>query len=146
MWTNNDYVRFIGNRVRTRQDLWKQIQSQIGSWVLLGYGYWIVERKDGTFIGEAGFLEGHRDMKPSHTGTPEAGWGIAPAFWGNGYASEIIGAIHAWSDTNFPDKRTICIIEPDHAASLHLARKIGYLPLYQADLGGAPINVFERVG
>ena len=58
MWSDTAYVRYIGNRTRTRPDLWKQIQSMIGSWALLGYGYWVIEAKDGTFIGEAGFLEG----------------------------------------------------------------------------------------
>ena len=146
MWSDTDYVRFIGNRVRTRPDLWKQIQSQIGSWALLGYGYWIIERKDGAFIGEAGFLEGLREMSPNHIGTPEAGWGITPAHWGKGYATEALGAIHEWSDAHLAGKRTVCIIEPEHAASLHLAQKQGYRLLYQAELGEAPINILERNG
>ena len=77
MWGDPEYVRFVGNRTRARPDLWKQVQAQIGSWALLGYGYWVVEQKDGTFVGEAGFLEGIRDMTPSHIGTPEAGWGLS---------------------------------------------------------------------
>jgi len=146
MWSNPDYVRFIGNRVRTRPELWKQIQSQIGSWALLGYGYWIVELKDRTFIGETGFLEALREMNPDHIGTPEAGWGITPAHWGQGYASEALSAIHNWSDAHFTEKRTVCMIEPEHATSIRLAEKYGYRRVYEAVLGDDPISVFERMG
>lgn len=147
MWALPDTARFIGMQTRSVQDIWKQIQSSIGGWALLGYGYWIVaDRKTGAVIGEAGFLEGVRNISPSYSGTPEAGWVIAPEHWGKGYASETLTAMHAWSDARFPRKRSVCIIEPDHAVSIHLAKKFGYKPQYDADLDGDRIRIFERIG
>ena len=145
MWSDTAYVRYIGNRTRTRPDLWKQIQSMIGSWALLGYGYWVIETKDGTFIGEAGFLEGCRDMTPDHIGTPEAGWGIMPAHWGQGYASEALAACLDWRDRALAGNRTVCIIEPDHAVSIKLAEKFSFKKAYHATLGEDEIHVFERL-
>lgn len=145
MWNDAEYVRFIGNQTRVRADLWKQIQSQIGSWALLGFGYWIIEAKDGRLIGEAGFLEGSRDMTPNHIGTPEAGWGIARAHWGQGYATEAIGAMLDWRDRDLAGNRTVCIIDPEHNVSRKIAEQFGFQKIYKAKLGEGEIDVFERL-
>lgn len=144
MWNDAEYVRYIGNRTRARPDLWKQIQAQIGSWAMLGFGYWVIERLDGVFIGEAGFMEGLRAMQPDHIGTPEAGWGIAPAHWRQGYAAEAIGAMLAWRDVHLGGNRTVCIIEPTHLVSIKLAQRFGFHKAYTARLGEEQIVVFER--
>lgn len=147
MWATPETTRFIGNQPRSAQDIWKQMQRMIGSWSLLGYGYWAVTLKDtGAVIGEAGFMEGLRDLDPALTGTPEAGWVIAPDHWNKGYATEILVAIHSWSDAHVPEKRTVCIIEPAHAASIHIAQKVGYKLRHEAQLASAPINIYERLG
>lgn len=147
IWANPDTTRFIGNQTRTREDLWKQIQRSVGGWAILGYGYWVITLKDtGQVIGEAGLMEGLRDITPPFTGTPEAGWVVSPDHWNKGYASEVLGAMHSWSDANIPGKRTVCMIEPDHAASIHLAHKAGYRAKYDTHIGYAPIRVFERTG
>jgi RimJ/RimL family protein N-acetyltransferase len=145
IWANPETTRFIGQQPRARQEIWKQIQRTIGGWSLLGYGYWVITVKStGTVIGEAGFMEGLRDISPSFIGTPEAGWVIAPAHWNKGYASQALAAIHEWSDVNIAGKRTVCIIEAEHAASIYLAQKVGYYLLHETHIGASPINVYER--
>ncbi len=43
-------------------------------WAMLGFGFWAVEEKaTGRFIGEAGFHDLKRDMKPSIEGVPAGG-------------------------------------------------------------------------
>lgn len=147
MWADPQTTRFIGNQTRSRADIWKQIQRCTGSWALLGFGYWVItDIASGAFIGEAGFMEALRDIDPSFIGTPEAGWVIAPKHWNKGYASEALQAIHAWGDAHFPDRRTVCIIEAGHTASIHVAKKYNYVALCDTLVGQAPIRVFERIG
>ncbi|MEM9669351.1 MAG: GNAT family N-acetyltransferase [Pseudomonadota bacterium] len=147
MWTNPDYVRYIGNLTRSKAEVWKAIQSTIGSWALLGYGYWVIEtREHGEFVGETGFLESVRPVEPDHVGTPEAGWGIVPNQWGKGYASEALATIVKWADGVFPDKRTVCMIETSHEASVRVAEKNGFVFAYQTMLGDDAVQIFERNG
>ena len=144
MWGNEAYVRFIGQRTRTRPEVWKTIQSMIGSWALLGYGYWVIETRESEFVGEIGFLEGLRSMNPSHTGLPEAGWGLAPRHWGQGYANEALGAVLDWFDVSLSAPASVCIIDPAHAASIRIAVRHGFVRAYDTQLGEAPIRVFKR--
>ncbi|MEO0881449.1 MAG: GNAT family N-acetyltransferase [Pseudomonadota bacterium] len=147
LWADETFVRFIGRRPRTEPEVWKTVQSMIGSWALLGYGYWVIEtRPAGEFVGEIGFLEGLRPVSPAHTGTPEAGWGLSPDHWGKGYATEALEAALRWSDEIFPDKRSVCMIEEDHHASIRVAEKCGYTFAYSTSLDGGPIHIFERIG
>ncbi|MEM7004672.1 MAG: GNAT family N-acetyltransferase [Pseudomonadota bacterium] len=147
LWSDELFVRFIGRRTRSRQEVWKTIQSMIGSWALLGYGFWVIEtREDKSFVGEVGFLEGIRPVHPPHTGIPEIGWGLSPARWGKGYATEAIVAALNWSDGVFPEKRSVCMIEQDHAASIRLAEKCGFTKRYSTLIDEDPIFVFERTG
>lgn len=51
-----------------------------------GYGRWMIENRDGNFIGYAGVM-------PSHAEHPlgvhdEVGWRLIRSAWGNGYATE----------------------------------------------------------
>lgn len=147
IWADDRFVRYIGRRNRSRPEVWKTIQSMIGSWALLGYGYWVIEhRTTREFIGEIGFLEGIRPIEPSHQGIPEAGWGIAPKHWGQGYASEALDLVGRWGDAEFPDKRTVCMIEDDHAASIRVAEKCGYKFAYNSKIDTDPVRIFERMG
>ena len=147
MWADETYVRFIGRRIRPRSEVWKTLQSTCGSWLLLGYGYWLIETLDtGAFVGECGFLEGVRPVDPPHIGVPEAGWGIAPEHWGKGFASEALAGALGWADTVFPEKRSVCMIEPDHTASIRVAEKNGFVAAYDTRIGDDPIRIFERIG
>ncbi|MEO1406500.1 MAG: GNAT family N-acetyltransferase [Pseudomonadota bacterium] len=147
MWADDNFVRFIGGKRRSQADVWKTLQSTIGGWALLGYGYWAIETKgDGTLIGEMGFLEGLRPIEPSHIGTPEAGWAISPDQWGKGYATEALQAALVWADGIFPEKRTVCMIEKDHKASIRVAEKCGYTLAYDSIIDDDPIHIFERKG
>ena len=51
--------------------------------------------------------------------------------------------ILAWAASAHP--RTVCIIDPDNAASQRVAARLGYREIGQADFKGHPILVFERL-
>ena len=136
-------ARFTGG-VRTSQDVWFTMLRSHGLWAMLGFGYWTAEhRETGALIGEVGFADFKRGLDPDISGTPEAGWIIAPDAWGQGYASEAMTAAHDWLDKTHPGRST-CIISPDNAASIRVAKKLGYNDFALTDIGDDPIHVFER--
>jgi len=93
----------------------------------LRFGYWAVEeRATGHFIGEMGFADYHRDMKPSLKDTPEQGWILSPHVHRRGYAMEALSAICDWGDRNLNGKKTACIIAPDNLPSMRVAEKLGF--------------------
>lgn len=145
MWADEDTYRFIGGKGRSRSDIWQQIQRGLGAWALLGYGFWAVEeRASGHFVGEAGFLEGLRDIAPSLEGYPEAGWVFSSEGRGKGYASEALTAMLAWAGDALPGREIRCIIEPDHVASIHIAEKAGFERMVSTVLAGQPVVIFNR--
>ena len=146
MWADPEVTRFIGGEPRSRAQVWQQIQRNTGSWAMLGFGYWVVEDiATGACVGEIGFMEGLRDIEPQFVGTPEAGWVIAPSWAGRGYASEGLSAALAWRDAHIASARTVCIIEPEHKVSIHIAHKHGFRKLVDTQIAGEPIGLFERM-
>ena len=127
MWADAAVVRHITGTPSTRSESWARIQQHAGHWALLGYGYWAVtDRDSGRFLGAAGFGDYLRDIDPPIDGTPEAGWVMTTAAQGRGLAREAVGAALDWAERHLPPPRTVCIISPDHAASLRLAAAVGY--------------------
>ena len=125
-WADKEVVRFVGGQTRDRQDSWLTLMRNAGFWDLLGYGPWI-----------------RRGMDPDISGVPEAGWVFAQRHWGKGYATEALTATHAWLDQHHPG-RSVCIIEPDHAAAIRVAQKLGYRDFESSDYKGEPMLIFER--
>jgi len=126
MWADPEVTRFIGGRPFTAEESWSRLLRHAGHWALSGWGYWVVETPDGRFVGEAGLADWRRDMTPRLHGVPEAGWALARAWWGAGLAREAMAAVLAWADAEGVAARSFCMIEPEHAASLRVARGLGY--------------------
>ncbi|MDQ2817462.1 MAG: GNAT family N-acetyltransferase [Candidatus Eremiobacteraeota bacterium] len=144
MWSQPQVVRHIGGMPSKPQQSWSRMLTYAGLWRFLGYGYWaIVERDGGAFVGDAGFADFKREMTPSIAGLPEAGWVLAPAMQGKGYASEAVAAMLAWADEHIDAERSVCIVDPDHRASVRVAEKNGYREIAQADYHG-PVTLFAR--
>ena len=146
MWADPAVTRFIGGRTFTREQTWGKLLTRAGHWPVMGFGYWAAEEKaTGRFVGEGGFAEMRREMEPSVEGTPEAGWAFVPAVHGRGFATEALRAMLAWSDAKL-GKRTVCIIHPDHAASLRVAAKCGYRERTRTVYQDEATVLLERLG
>lgn len=145
MWADPAVVRFIGSGPRSRTLVWRNLLRHVGSWALLGYGYWVIERRDtGAFIGEIGLMENQRQTEPSFPGTPEAGWATVPEAWGNGYATEALRAVIDWTDRHLSAPQLCCIFDPKHKASQRVAAKVGFQPWRSVMMDGAVTTVFTR--
>ncbi len=145
LWADPEVVRYIGGVPSTRQASWGRLLRYIGHWQALGFGYWVVEaRGDGRFLGEVGFADYQRDITPSLDGLPEAGWVLASAAHGQGYASEAVQCMLQWADEVKGWSETVCIFDPDHSASQNVARKAGYEVSGEAIYEGLPTLVMRR--
>lgn len=145
-WARPDVFRHIDGKPRPREEVWRRILANAGSWALLGFGSWAVEtRADASYVGSFGFLSAERDMVPPFgSGEIETGWSLAPDAQGKGYALEALSAALAWADAALPRRRLVCIIDEANAASLRLAAKVGFRERRRAIYKAAEVIQFER--
>src|SRR5687767_13980357 len=138
-------VRHLGGTPFSREESWRKLLASPGLWVLLGYGYWVAERReDGAYLGQIGFADFKREMVPSIEGLPEMGWIFAPAVRGQGYATEAVLAALAWADETLKAPEMVAIIDPDNRPSIRLAGKAGFDRREDALYKGEPILLFRR--
>lgn len=145
MHTEPDFYRFLGNKPHSREDVWRRLLGQLGHWAMLGYGSWAIEEKaTGHYVGTVGFFDFQRDLQPSISGTPEAGWVLTPRVHGRGYASQALQAALDWADTHLLAERITCIIDPGNTASLRLAGKFGFQEFARTTYHDDSIVLLER--
>ncbi len=151
MWTDPRVYATIGGQPRSREDVWIRLLRSIGQWTLFGYGSWIARgTKTGCLVGELGLIEARRALTPSLDDTPQArktfgpevGWTLTGDSQGQGYASEALAAILAWTDARI--SRTACIIDSVNAPSIRLAERLGYRLHTEGTYRDAPILIFTR--
>lgn len=144
MWADDGVVRFIGGKVRTRQEVWFALLRSAGLWVFKNYGYWVItDRRTGEFLGEGGFADFKRGLPDNLMVEPEAGWAFSRAAWGRGIATEAVTAMHAWLDRNVPGASS-CVIEPGNISSIRVAEKNGYVRTGETLLSGTTVYTYRR--
>ncbi len=144
MWADPKIARHISGQPSSPSESWSRLLRYIGHWYAMGFGYWAVEdRGTGEFLGEVGLADYKREMQPPLE-APEIGWVLKRAAHGRGIATEAAAAAVAWADRSLTVDRTVCIFAPDHAASLHVAAKLGYKEKGMAIFRDRPTLVMER--
>ena len=142
--TDPEVVRHLGGPA-SREDTWRKILGSPGLWALLGYGYWVVERRhDGAYLGQVGFADFKRDMEPGIEGIPEMGWIMAREAQGQGHATEAVLAALAWADEALGGGEIVAIISHTNAPSIRIAEKAGFSRREEAVYKGEPILLFRR--
>ena len=142
-----EVYRFLGGAAASREETWRKILGSPGLWALLGYGYWVVERReDGAYLGQVGFADFKREMSPSIENIPEMGWIMAQQAQGRGYATEAVLAALAWADEALGGGEIVAIISHENAASIRIAEKGGFSAREEATYKGEPILLFRRPG
>lgn len=113
------FRRYLGDgRVLSRDESWAAMESALGQWALRAYGLWVVEA-DGMFLGRAGILH------PADWPEPELAWGLAPAAWGRGFATEAARAARDWAFAEAGLPSLASFILPSNAASQRVAARLG---------------------
>ncbi len=145
LWGNPAVTRFISGNPSSQEECWARLLRYSGHWALLGFGYWAVQWKDGAgLIGDVGFANWARDIRPSLDGLPEGGWVFSTEAHGRGIATEAVNAALAWMDEKFGAKTTTCIIGPENAASIRVAQKAGYHEHCRSAYKGSQVIQYRR--
>ena len=145
MWADPAVTRFIGGAPSTASESWARLLRYAGHWALLGYGSWaVIEHASGRFVGDVGLADYQRELDPPRDLAPELGWALAPWAHGRGLGTESVSAALAWADAHLAAPRTACLIDPGNAASLGLARKVGFVERARTLYKGQPAIVLER--
>ncbi len=145
MWADPIVTRHIGGKPFTREETWSKIMRYAGHWALMGFGYWAAEDKaTGAYLGEGGFAEFRRDVRPPIEGMPEVGWAFVPSAHGKGLATEAVRAMCAWADQSFGSTPTVCMIDPENIASTWVAKKCGYQEFLRATYKDHATMLYRR--
>lgn len=146
MRSDPEIIRFLGGRPLSREEAWHRLTRIVGHWTLRGYGMFaVVEKRSGTLVGEVGLFDGCRGLHAQFDAAPEAGWILAGAAHGKGYAGEAGAAAHRWFAATHGERRSVCIIAPENLASFRVAYKLGYKSFGQVEYQNEPVVMLERI-
>jgi RimJ/RimL family protein N-acetyltransferase len=133
-----EVMRYIGNgQTADRTASWRTLAGFNGHWTLRGFGMWAIERRsDGAFLGRVGLHH------PPYWPALEAGWVLARAAWGQGYAREGALATLDFARRVLRPPRLVSYIQPGNERSVRVARALGARFEGEAELLGSPVQVY----
>lgn len=112
-------TRYIGG-VQPPPVAWRGLMSMIGCWASQGFAMFsVIERASGRWIGRIGPWQPH-----GWPGT-EVGWTLNAEGGGRGYATEAATAAIDWAFDALQWREVIHTIDPENAASIAVARRLG---------------------
>jgi ribosomal-protein-alanine N-acetyltransferase len=137
----NDRLAFLGIDVnkdyRTLATEW--ISKQLERYQADGFGHLaVIEKSSGAFIGMGGILVRELDDEKVF----EIAYSLKPAFWNQGYGTEIASQIKKFGKENQIADSFISIIHKENEASIHVARKNGMKILRETNFMGMEVFVF----
>ena len=133
-----EVMKHIGDGVpMSRQDAWRSMAFLSGHWNLRGFGLWAIEEKaTGRVLGRVGYF------LPEGWPSEEIGWLLRRDAWGRGYATEAALAVLAHGRTMLGLDQVIAIIQPENAASIRLALRLGGSLDRRIELHGRQADVY----
>ena len=87
------------------------------------YAMWMIERADGTQIGDLCF----KGLEPGKN--PEIGYGVLEAYQGRGYGTEAVRLALRWAFRHSDIHAVEAETEPGNGASQRVLRKCGFRPM-----------------
>lgn len=104
----------------TRADAWRWFSTNLGHWLLRGYGYFIIETKDsGTPAGMCGI------WNPEGWPEPEIGWLVFAGFEGRSIAHEAALRVRRYAYEDLGLTTLTSNIVPGNDRSARLAERLG---------------------
>lgn len=105
---------------KSRVEAWNMFGADAGQWSLMGFGPWIVERRDdGVSVGEVGL------NFPDYFPERELGWLLWDGFEGQGYAFEAAQRAREFAFADLQWDTIVSYIDPANTASIKLAERLG---------------------
>lgn len=146
MWEMPEVVEHIDAEPWPRSKAWAAFLRNAGHWQITGFGQWAIQRhRISDMSGQVGFFYAKRDLGDDFDNFPEAGWVLIPDAQGQGLGIEAVRAAHDWFDRVITG-RLVCMIAPEHAASLKIADAMGYVMMRDTTFQGRPVRLMARKG
>lgn len=120
IWADAQVTRFMGGP-RTFEELCDSLRRDLAVPPLQLDLWPVLDRSSGIIVGHCGLLPKTVDGRSE----VELVYVIATAFWGRGYATEAATAIRDYGFRTLGLARLVSLIDPAHAVSERVARKIG---------------------
>lgn len=114
-------VMWTWERAFSPEDVGTWIERSMNEHARWGYSLMTARLHSGTIIGRAGL---RRDVIDGEE-VVEAGWILARAFWGWGYATELALALLAVAPALAEGRRVVAEIRPENMASARVALRAG---------------------
>lgn len=127
-------------RPKTRAEVRAWIDWNKRNYEEHGYGLWILESADGSFVGDCGLTWQLVNGRPEL----EVGYHVALAAQGLGYGTEAAAACLTYARDVIRAAHLVAIIHPDNIASRRVAETIGLR--YEEDDRGGSIAVRSVFG
>jgi len=119
---NPDVMRFSLSGPKTKTETKEFIKRCRAQCDEFGFGLLaVVYKEENRVIGYCGLFRQEIDGVPEL----EIGYRLHPSYWGRGIATEAAVMIRDWAFANLDREKLISIIEPENAASIAVAKKIG---------------------
>lgn len=120
--------------------VWRDFASDVGQWVLLGFGGWAVEER------ATGALAGYCGLNaPPEYPERELGWVLLEGFEGKGYAFEAATLARAFAFETLGWSGCVSYIDPENHRSIRLAERLGaVLDKNAATPNGDPCLVYRH--
>ena len=106
--------------------------SWLDHWTEFGFGYWTIERA-AEVAGFGGLQLAYGDDGPYLN----VFYRLFPAFWGQGYAPEMVTAAVEWGRRVLPDLPIMIITPTSNNAARRVAEKLGFAQVREAHFQGA---------
>ena len=135
---DEEWSKFVGGPL-PREKAWRVLATDIGHWVLRGYGMFAVEEKQsGKCIG----MVGHWD--PEGWPEPEIAYTLDRSAAGKGYAVEAVKAVLDHTFNTLKWDTVVSYIDPENSASRKVAGRVGAVAEDLIDLAGYPTRVHRH--
>lgn len=114
-----DRSRFVGGPL-SRGSAWRFFATNLGHWILRGYGFWSLEEK-----ATGAYLGGVALWNPEGWPEAEIGWTVMPEAEGRGVAFEAAVALRRHAYQTLGWSTVISLIDHANTRSEALARRLG---------------------
>jgi RimJ/RimL family protein N-acetyltransferase len=119
-YSDPECMQYTAGRALADWEAWRQVATMMGHWQIRGYGPYAIEHLDrGKVMGVVGL------WYPVEWPEPEIKWGLAKAFWGQGFAREAAKAVIEMAAEHLPELHLISLISTGNESSIKLAESLG---------------------
>jgi len=125
---------------RTKEQVEKYLEQNVDEWNRSGFGTFIFFTPEGEFVGRAGL----RALEIDGEAVVELMYGLMPAFWNRGYATEMAQACvkYAFDETTLTE--LVCFTLHENKASQRIMEKLGFV--YEKEITHATLpHLFYRL-